>query len=86
MLRLVDNPNYTKTPNAIFKATYPMLKGVSKLKPFKAAIKRYLVSSVVTKINIIPSNEWKYATFMPLEKFQGATREKVWVWADKYIK
>jgi len=86
LLRFVDNPNYTKTPKALFEVTYPMLQGLPKLKPFRAAIKRYLVSSVVTKINVIPSNEWKYTTFMPLEKFQGATREEVWTWANKYSK
>lgn len=86
LLKFADDPEYAVNPNAKMEVSYSLLTRLPKLKPFKAAIKRYYLSSIVTKVNTIPSNEWKYTTFMPLEKFQGATREEVWAWANKYIK
>jgi len=86
LLKYADNPEYANNLDAKMEVTYSLLIRLPKLKPFKAAIKRYYLSSIVTKVNTIPSNEWKYTTFMPLEKFQGATREEVWAWANKYIK
>jgi hypothetical protein len=85
LLRYVDDPKYIENPTTI-NMTYKMLKGTQNLKPFKAAIKKYYISSIVTKINIIPSSEWKFTTFMPLDKFQGASRGIVWSSSDKYLK
>jgi hypothetical protein len=64
--------------------TYAFLKATAKLKPFRATIKRYYLNCITTKVNIIQSNEWQYTTFMPLDKFKGATREEVWKWANRY--
>lgn len=86
LLKFTDNPKYAEDPPALFMVTYKMLKGVSKFKPFKAAIKRYYISGINTKVNVIPSDEWQYTAFMPLEKFKGASREKVWAWANRYSK
>jgi hypothetical protein len=86
LLKLVDNPDYVYDPPAYFKVTYPFLKATAKLKPYKAAIKRYYLNCINTKVNVIPSDEWQYTTFMPLDKFKGATREQVWKWANRYSK
>ena len=84
LLKFTDNLNYVKDPPARFMVTYAFLKATAKLKPFRATIKRYDLSCINTKVNVIPSNEWQYTTFMPLDKFKGATREEVWKWANRY--
>jgi hypothetical protein len=84
LLRFTNNPEYAKTPPANFTIDYPQLKAIKSFKPFRAAIKRYYIKSIMTEINVIPSNEWKYTTFMPLDKFKGASREEVWKWSNKY--
>lgn len=86
LLKLVDNPNYVKNPPAYFKANYPLLKATAKFKPYRAAIKRYYLNCINTKMNVIPSNEWQFTTFMPLEKFKGASKNDVWAWANRYSK
>ena len=86
MLKNVTNSNYVHNPPSYFNATYPWLKAAAKLKPFRAAIKMYYLSNIVSKVNVIPSNEWQITTFMPLEKFKKASREDVWKWANKYSK
>lgn len=84
MLRFVDDPEYYKNPNATFNLSYSLLKRSGSLRAFRACIKRYKISNIVTKVNPIPSNEWKYTVFMPLDKFRGASRQQVWAWADRY--
>lgn len=86
LLKFVTNPAYAHDPPSRFKATYSYLKSMAKLKPFRAAIKMYYLSNIVSQINIVQSNEWQITTFMPLEKFKKASREEVWSWANKYSK
>jgi len=84
LLRVVDDPDYIRNPNAKFQITYAMLKSASNMRVFRACIKRYMISCINTKVNQVPSNEWKYTVFMPLEKFKGASRDEVWKWANRY--
>lgn len=86
LLKFTDNPDYAKNPPSSFTIEYPELKAISSLGIFKAAIKRYIIKSIVTEINLIPSNEWKYTTFLPIDKFKGASREEVWKWSNRYSK
>lgn len=86
LLRMATNPNYAKDPPALFKVTYAYLKSTAKMKPFKAAIKRYYFNCVKTKANVISSDEWKFVSFMPIERFRGAKREEIWQWANRYSK
>lgn len=86
LLKFVTNPDYVHNPPSRFKATYNYLKAATKLKPFRSALKMYYLSNIVSKVNLIPSDEWQITTFMPLEKFKGASREDVWKWSAKYSK
>ena len=83
-LKFVDDPNYYENPNATFKLTYSLLKQTQSLAAFRACIKRYKLANIVTPVNLIPANEWKYTVFMPLDKFRGASRQEVWAWANRY--
>ena len=75
LLKTVDNPNYHRDPPSYINTTYGQLKNNKLL---KKCIKRYLISKIKTKINIIPSDEWKIVTFLPIDRFKGATRNEVW--------
>lgn len=75
LIRTVDNPNYHRNPPAYINATYQQLKSS---KYMRQCIKKYLVANVKTKVNVIPSSEWKIVTFLPIDRFRGASREQVW--------
>lgn len=86
LLKYVSNANYAKNPPALFMTPYPLLKNTARLKPFRAAIKRYHLNCINTKVNVIPSDEWKFTTFLPIDRFRNASRQEVWAWANKYCK
>jgi hypothetical protein len=58
--------------------TYKILKGASKFRLFKPTIKRYLNSNVRSRFLYIEPKEWDIALFLPVERFQKASKETVW--------
>lgn len=58
--------------------TYKILSGAARYKLFKPCIKMYLNSHVRSRFVEIQSVEWNIAIFLPLEKFQKASRAQVW--------
>jgi len=75
LIKFVDNPDYHRNPPSCFNVTYLMLKGNKRM---RKCIKRYLLSGIKTKVSVIPSDEWKIVTFLPIDRFKGATRETAW--------
>lgn len=75
LIRLVDNPEYHRNPPSYINATYNKLK---ESKYLRRCIRRYSLSNIKTNVNVIPSNEWKIVTFLPIDRFKGASRQQVW--------
>ena len=67
------------------KMSYKMLESASKFKHFKPCIKRYLTSQLRSKFMYIYPSEWDMALFLPLERFQGASKTQVWADSKKKI-
>lgn len=57
---------------------YQLMKKVSKLHLFQPCVKRYLKFQMRSKFMYIAPNEWDIALFLPTERFQKASKEKVW--------
>jgi len=81
---VTNNKNYDETTK--LKMNYSLLDGASKFKYFAPCVKRYLTSQVRSRFLYVYPSEWDIALFLPLERFQGATKQKVWADSKKLIK
>jgi hypothetical protein len=67
------------------KLSYKLLDNAAKFKEFKPCIKRYLTSQLRSRFMYVYPSEWDVALFLPLERFQGATKTQVWSDSRKNI-
>lgn len=63
----------------LFNNGYNILKRSAKYRYFRPCIKKYLDEQVKSRYMEIPPEEWEIALFLPLERFVGASRRKVWI-------
>lgn len=84
MLELTTNKKFDDTTR--FVMTYEMLKSASKYSILKPTLKRYLWKQVKSKFVVIPPENWVSAVFLPLQKFQGASAQRVWADSAKKSK
>ena len=78
-----SNDLYDETTK--LRLSYDILSGAAKYKWFKPCIKHYLTSQVRSRFLYVYPAEWDIALFLPLERFQGATKSKVWADSKKLI-
>jgi hypothetical protein len=81
---ITNNRNFDETTK--LKIKYRTLMRVSNTGYFKPCVKRYLSSHVRSKFMYIYPSEWDVALFLPTERFQGASKTKVWADSKKAIK
>ena len=67
------------------RMSYKMLESAAKYKEFQPCIKRYLTSQLRSKFMYIYPSEWDMALFLPLERFQGASKTQVWADSKRKI-
>lgn len=68
------------------KITYNILKSASKYRDFKPCIKRYLGKHFRSRFVKIPASQWTPAVFLPVEKFQKASKQTVWADSKKFLR
>ena len=61
------------------RLNYNILESSRRLKPAKAAIKKYLYSSMRTRFKKIPSSDWVIASQLPVQVFRKKKMEQVWL-------
>lgn len=61
------------------------VKAVSKLRPARACIKRYLFSHVKSPFLEFSPDDWPTAMTLPVERFAKANKQKVWQDSRKYL-
>ena len=81
--RLMDALYYTATTKEIDETTrlrisYNILMQASRYRFFKPCIKRYLTSHVKTKYFYIEPTEWEMALFLPLDRFVGSNKQRIY--------
>lgn len=60
------------------KFSWQVIKGVSHLKAAEPCVHRYLYTHVRTQLKTISANDWVTALLLPVEKFVGESKQKVW--------
>ena len=60
------------------KLNYNVLKAATKYKEFKPTYKKYLTSNVRSRFIEINATEWDIALFLPVERFEKASKSTVW--------
>jgi len=60
------------------RISYERLKRASRFKNFRPTVKYYLNKHVKSRFLRIEAEEWNIAAFLPVEKFEKATKNKIW--------
>lgn len=60
------------------KISYNILQQASKYRFFKPCIKRYLISHVKSRFFYIEPTEWEMALFLPIDRFVGANKSRIY--------
>lgn len=68
------------------RISYEILKSTSKFKEFVPCFKRYLYSHLKSNLVEIYSDEWEVALFLPVAKFEKASKSKVYSDSRKIIR
>ena len=58
--------------------SYGLLRSATKYKEFKPTYKKYLNKNVRSRFIKINASEWDIALFLPVERFEKASKTKVW--------
>lgn len=81
---ITSNSRYDETTK--LKLSYDILSSASRFKYFKPCVKHYLTGQLKSRFLYIYPSEWDIALFLPLERFQGASKSKVWADSRKAFK
>ena len=76
LVGLQNNDDLDETTRLI--VSYKILNSYKKFRTFRPALKKYLNSHIKTDFIRIEAHEWEIAIFLPIEKFQKATKTQVW--------
>lgn len=80
---VTNNKNFDETTK--LKMNYQVLNSASKFKYFAPCVKHYLTDHLRSRFLYVYPSEWDIALFLPLERFQGASKQKVWAESKKLI-
>lgn len=80
---VTNNKNFDETTK--LKMNYQVLNSASKFKYFAPCVKHYLTEHLRSRFLYVYPSEWDIALFLPLERFQGASKQKVWAESKKLI-
>jgi len=80
---VVSNKRYDE--NTKLRISYDLLKGASKYRYFKPTFKHYLNDHVNSRFIKVDSSEWDIALFLPTERFEKASKSRVFADSRKMI-
>ena len=88
--KLMDSLYTTKNNNRYDESTklrisYDILKGAAKFRYFEPCIKQYLFKQMQSKFMYVYPSEWDMALFLPLERFEKASKAQVWSATRKQV-
>ena len=79
-----NNTRYDETTR--LRMNYSVLSSAAKFRYFKPCVKRYLTGQMKSRFLYIYPSEWDIALFLPLERFDGASKTKVFADSRKAIR
>ena len=71
-----NNKRYDESTR--LQLNYNVLRAATKYKEFKPTYKKYLTSNVRSRFIEINASEWDIALFLPVERFEKASKNTVW--------
>lgn len=82
-IRLLDHlmsfkTNKTLTENTKLKFQWSTIAGISKYKMAQPCVHRYLADYVQSPFKKVDAQDWATAMMLPVERFVGANKQKVW--------
>jgi hypothetical protein len=77
----LNNKKYDETTK--LKINYAYLKSASKIYEATPCLKKYIFRNVDSRFLEISANEWDIAALLPVEKFIGATKNKIFTESRK---
>jgi hypothetical protein len=77
----LNNKNYDETTK--FRINYAYLSAASKAFESTPCVKRYLFRHIDSRFLQINADEWDIAAMLPVERFQGATKQRVFAESRK---
>ena len=81
---VTNNERYDETTR--LKLSYGLLDRASRFRYFKPCVKHYLTGQVRSRFLYVYPSEWDVALFLPTERFQGASKTKVFADSRRAIK
>ena len=89
-IRLLDrlmeyktNSKYDETTR--LKLSWGLIQSASRLKIAEPCVHRYLTSHLKSPMKRIDSAHWATAMMLPVERFVGSSRQKVWARTSKWL-
>ena len=73
---ITNNQKYDETTK--LRLSYDLLNSASKYRFFKPTFKKYLNNHVRSRFVEINPTEWDIALFLPVERFEKASKSQVW--------
>jgi hypothetical protein len=61
------------------KYSWQMIDGISRYAAAQPCVKHYLMDHVRSPFKQVFSKDWATAMLMPVERFEKASKEKVWI-------
>jgi hypothetical protein len=81
---VANNSRYDETTR--LRISYDILSKASRFRYFKPCVKHYLTSQLRSRFLYIYPSEWDIALFLPLERFQGASKSTVFADSRKIMR
>jgi len=76
LYQTINNDKMDETTR--LKINYGILNRAAKFKYFKPCVKHYLNNQVKSRFLYVDPKQWETALFLPLERFEGASKTQVW--------
>jgi len=81
---LVTNQRYDESTR--IQGAWSTLNRAARARIIKPCVKQYLFSQLESRFFYVYPSEWDIALFLPLERFQGASKTQVWSQSQRAMK
>lgn len=76
LMQFANNKNFDETTR--IKYSWSLISGISRFKAAEPCVKHYLKDHVKSMFLEIPGSDWHTAMMLPVERFVGSSKQKVW--------
>lgn len=76
LMQFANNKNFDETTK--IRYSWNLISGASKFKFAAPCVKHYLTSHVQSQFIEVPGSDWHTALMLPVERFVGSNKNKVW--------